>query len=83
MICFYIVESFLQNMLQCFDKWCVKYQWKLDKTEVVHFRLGPKTRKSTIDYNYRSNVLEIVSSCMYLGLIFLWNTWIVTLPAMP
>ena len=49
-------------MLQWIHKGAVK--WKLpvnrDKIKVVHFRPSPTTRKSTKDYKYGSNDLEVV-----------------------
>ena len=62
----------LQKMLDCLHKWCM--QWKLkvniDKTKVIHFRQGPKSSKTNFVFKYGSEVLEIVSSYTYLGLLF-------------
>ena len=65
-------ETGLSKMIKCLHTWCI--QWKLrvntDKTKVMHFRPGPKTKRTKCSFMYGDCALDIVSSYTYLGLLF-------------
>ena len=64
-------ETNLQKMLTIIDKWCSKWQMKVnpDKTKVIHFR---KQKKKETNYKFQIGEKEIgkVSCYKYLGVLF-------------
>ena len=64
-------EKNLQKMLKLVDKWCSKWQMKVNisKTKVIHFR---KIRKNETKYKFKigENEIEKVACYKYLGVLF-------------
>jgi hypothetical protein len=61
----------LQTMLDAVSVWCNKWrlQINVDKTKVVHFRM-PSVVKTDVIFRCSENVINVVDSYKYLGLMF-------------
>ncbi len=65
-------ETDLQQMLDSLHEWCSRWKLKLNvlKSQVMHFRKGPRVPRSLFKFMCGNNQLQVVDKYRYLGLIY-------------
>ena len=64
-------ESDMQKLLDTVHNWCKRWRVLIntDKSKITHFR-SARRRRSEVQFKVGDNILEIVTTYKYLGVIF-------------